>query len=110
MAGPKTQAIQKGVERRLKSMIDKIEAAQKEALEKAMAEKKKWIKKAIGSNKGALHRKLGVPEGEKIPAGKMAKAAHSDNPTIRKEVALAHTLGSFKHKASRYSPKAVSKG
>ena len=40
----------------------------------------KWIAKAT-QNKGALHRKLGVPEGEKIPAKKMAKAAKSSNPT-----------------------------
>ncbi len=69
---------------------------------------KKWIKAAT-SNKGALHRKLGVPEGEKIPAAKMAAAAHSQNPTIRKEAALAHTLKGFKHKAAkRYAQKSVS--
>jgi len=52
-----------------------------------------WIKGAIGSHKGALHRELGVPEGEKIPSSKMAKAAHSKNPKERKQVALARTLG-----------------
>lgn len=55
---------------------------------------KKWIAGAV-KNKGALHRKLGVPEGEKIPAKKMAKAAKSKNPTVRKEVVLAKTLKSF---------------
>jgi len=35
---------------------------------------------------------LGVPQGEKIPASKLAKAAHSDNPKIRKRAALAKTL------------------
>jgi hypothetical protein len=54
-----------------------------------MAEK--WIQGAI-KHKGKLHRELGVPEGEKIPAKKMAKAAHSKNPTIRREVNLAKTL------------------
>lgn len=63
--------------------------------------KKKWIKKAVGENKGALHRALGVPEGEKIPAGKMAKAAHSKDPTIRKEAALAKTLKGFSHGKAR---------
>ena len=53
--------------------------------------KEKWIKKAI-KHPGKLHRELGVPEGKKIPAKKMAKAAHSKSPTIRKEVALAKTL------------------
>ncbi len=54
-----------------------------------MAEK--WIKKAI-KHPGKLHRELGVPEGEKIPAKKLEKASHSKSPTIRREVALAHTL------------------
>ena len=45
--------------------------------------KEKWIAGAT-KNKGALHRALGVPEGEKIPAKKMAKAAKSKNPKIKK--------------------------
>jgi hypothetical protein len=36
-------------------------------------EKKKWIKGAI-KHPGALHKELGVPEGKKIPAKKLAKA------------------------------------
>lgn len=50
-----------------------------------------WIKGAI-KHPGALHRALHVPEGEKIPAKKMAKASHSENQKIRREVALAKTL------------------
>lgn len=53
-----------------------------------------WIAGAT-KNKGALHRKLGVPEGEKIPASKLAKAANSSNPTERKEASLAKTLKGF---------------
>ena len=53
-----------------------------------------WIAGAT-KNKGALHRKLGVPEGEKIPAKKLAQAAHSSNPTERKEANLAKTLKKF---------------
>lgn len=52
---------------------------------------KKWIKGAI-KHPGALHRELGVPEGKKIPAKKMAKAAKSSSPKMRKQVALAKTL------------------
>ena len=52
---------------------------------------KNWIAGAT-KNKGALHRSLGVPEGETIPAAKLAKAAHSSNPTIRKRAQLAVTL------------------
>ncbi len=68
-----------------------------------MAEKKKhkWIKGAV-ENKGALHSKLGVPSGEKIPADKMAEAKNSKNPTERKEAALAETLKSFNHKKAMH--------
>jgi len=51
----------------------------------------KWIAKAI-KKPGALHKALGVPEGKKIPAKKMAKAAKSSSPIMRKRVALAKTL------------------
>ena len=53
-----------------------------------------WIKGAI-KHPGALHRQLHVPAGEKIPAKKLAKAAHSDNPTLRRRAALAKTLKSM---------------
>lgn len=58
---------------------------------------KKWIKGAI-KHPGALHRALGVPEGEKIPAKKMAAAKNSENPGIRKMAGLAHTLEGMHHK------------
>ena len=64
-----------------------------------MAEKKKWIQKAIPkSHKGALHRSLGVPEGKKIPAKKLKKAAKSKSPKVRKEVVLAKTLSKLRKK------------
>ncbi len=37
-------------------------------------EKKKFIQNAI-KNPGGLHRALGVPQGQKIPVGKVATAA-----------------------------------
>lgn len=52
---------------------------------------RKWMQKAFGKNKGALHRALDVPEGKKIPAKKIAKAAKSTSPLMRKRVALAKT-------------------
>ena len=55
-----------------------------------------WISGAI-KKPGALHKSLHVPAGEKIPAKKLAKAAHSSNPTTRRRVALAKTLKSFHH-------------
>lgn len=55
-----------------------------------------WIAGAI-KHKGGLHRALHVPEGTKIPAKKMAKAAKSKNPRIRKMVGLARTLSHMHH-------------
>jgi len=53
---------------------------------------KQWISSAI-QQPGALHRALHVPEDEKIPASKMARAAKSTDPHTKKMVNLAHTLG-----------------
>lgn len=50
-----------------------------------------WIAGAI-KRPGALHRALGVPEGEKIGARKIEKATHSGNERIRREAELAKTL------------------
>lgn len=55
---------------------------------------KNWIAGAT-KNKGALHQNLGVPQGEKIPAGKLATAAKRGG-TVGKEAKLAETLKSFK--------------
>lgn len=60
-----------------------------------MADGGNWIKGAI-KRPGALHRALGVPQGQKIPGKKMAKAAKSTNPLMRKRVALARTLGKLR--------------
>jgi hypothetical protein len=40
---------------------------------------------------------LHVPEGEKIPAKKMAQASHSESPHMRKMVGLAKTLKGMHH-------------
>jgi hypothetical protein len=53
----------------------------------------KWIQKAI-KKPGALHKQLGVPEGQKIPAGKLAKAA-SAGGKLGKRARLAQTLKKF---------------
>lgn len=54
----------------------------------------KWIAGAV-KHPGSLHRSLGVPQGEKIPEKKLAKAEHSDNPTLAKRARLAETLKSL---------------
>lgn len=57
---------------------------------------KKWIQKAI-KHPGALHKELGVPEGKKIPAKKLASAAKKKG-VEGKRVRLAETLKGFKKK------------
>lgn len=61
-----------------------------------MAKGEKWIQGAI-KHKGALHKKLGVPEGKKIPEKKLEKAAKAKG-TLGKEARLAETLKGFKKK------------
>lgn len=57
-----------------------------------------WIAGAI-KKPGALHAQLGVPQGQKIPAKKMAAArSGSMGPLAEKRANLAKTLGGFKKK------------
>jgi hypothetical protein len=49
------------------------------------------------ANKGKLHRRLGVPQGEKIPAGKLAEALQSKSDSLRKEAQFAKNAGTWKH-------------
>ena len=51
----------------------------------------KWIQGAI-KRPGALHRALGIPEGEKIGQKRIMKAENSDNPRVAREARLAETL------------------
>lgn len=57
---------------------------------------KDWIKGAIGKP-GALHKALGVSQGEKIPAKKLDKAAGKSGK-VGAEARLAKTLRGFKKK------------
>lgn len=67
-----------------------------------------WMQGAV-KHPGALHRQLGVPQGQPIPAAKLAAAKRSSNPLLRKRANLAQTFkNSAKsrakqtHKASGY--------
>ena len=54
---------------------------------------KKKGKKTITMNKGGLHRSLGVPEGQKIPAKLMAEAkAGKHGPKAKKQANAATGL------------------
>lgn len=55
---------------------------------------KKWIQEAIGKP-GALKKSLGVKSGEKIPAGKLAKAAKKSG-VMGQRARLAQTLKGLK--------------
>ena len=55
-----------------------------------------WIHGAI-KRPGALHKKLGVKPGDKIPKKKLVAAEHSDNPLERKEADFASELKGFHH-------------
>ncbi len=48
------------------------------------------------SHKGLLHRKLGVPQGEKIPEAKLEQALHSKSASERKEANFAKTAERWK--------------
>lgn len=66
-----------------------------------MAKRRKsnrFMKRAFGKHPGRLHRRLHVPEGERIPESKLEAAAHSSDPSLRKEAALARV-------GKRYGPK-----
>jgi hypothetical protein len=54
----------------------------------------KWIQKAI-KKPGQLHKDLGVPQGEKIPAKKLAAAA-AKGGKVGQRARLAETLKSMK--------------
>ena len=60
----------------------------------AKAKHGKWIQEAVG-RPGALHKQLGVPAGEKIPAKKLARAAKAPGKLGRR-ARLAETLRGFK--------------
>ena len=56
-----------------------------------MSDNGHWMAAAV-KRPGALHRNLGIPQGEKIPAKTLARAADSTDSTIAKEASLAETF------------------
>ena len=60
------------------------------------AEGKNWIQSAI-KHPGALRKSLHVKKGQNIPEGKLEKAEHSKNPTMRHRAQLAENLKHMKH-------------
>ena len=67
---------------------------------------KKWTPKKDfhpGGEKGKLHREIGVPEGEKIPAAKLAAAERSNNPEVRRDAIRAKTMEGWHHGGKKKS-------
>lgn len=60
---------------------------------KSVLESGKRSIKIKPSHRGLLHKKLGVPQGEKIPAAKLAAAKHSSSASERKEATFAENFG-----------------
>lgn len=49
--------------------------------------------------KGALHRDLGIPQGQKIPHARLVKAEHSSSPLTARRARLAETMSHWNKKA-----------
>jgi hypothetical protein len=49
-----------------------------------------------GGTPGKLHREIGVPVGQKIPPAKLASAANSNDPEIRRDAIRAKTMAKWK--------------
>ena len=49
------------------------------------------------ANKGALHKMLGIADGQKIPVRDLEKAAHSTDPVERKRANFALNARKFNH-------------
>ena len=47
--------------------------------------------------KGALHKSLGVPQGQKIPLSRIESALRSSDPTLKKRAQFAMNARKFKH-------------
>ena len=87
----KTKNIARNLARR--KMKEMVKKTMKESVEQV--DEDNWIQK-MHMKKGALHKQLHVPADEKIPAGKLEKASHSDNPKLRRRAILAKTLKKLK--------------
>lgn len=49
------------------------------------------------SHKGELHKDLGVPSANKIPAAKLAEAKNSSDPAVRKRATFAANAKKWNH-------------
>jgi hypothetical protein len=66
-------------------------------MEHTSAEKSHFARSMHKLHGGALHRHLGIPEGEAIPLEKKEEAAHSDSPHVAAMGRLAVAMHGWKH-------------
>lgn len=50
-----------------------------------------------GGSPGKLHREMHIPEGEKIPAGRLQQATRSRDPEVRRDAIRAETMKHWGH-------------
>jgi hypothetical protein len=50
-----------------------------------------------GGTPGKLHRELGIPVGQKIPASRLASAINSPDRTVRDDAIRARTMKKWHH-------------
>jgi hypothetical protein len=50
-----------------------------------------------GGHKGKLHREMGIPEGQTIPAARLEAATHSPDPEKRRDAIRAETMKKWHH-------------
>ena len=89
-AGEKEEKESKEKESEDEESEDKKEKGKKKSEKEDVKEAEQWIQGAI-KKPGALHRQLGVPQGEKIPAGKLSAAAKKGGK-LGQRARLAQTL------------------
>lgn len=94
MTGKEMRAMAKG-----KKPMMTEEMMMKKGKKKYKKSKKNWIAGAI-KHPGALHRELGVKQGEKIPAGRL-RAATKKPGLEGKRARLAETLKGLHHKRGK---------
>lgn len=54
-----------------------------------------WMSGAV-THPGGLHASLGIPQGQKIPPGRIKAAENSPDPKVRKQATLAETFARFR--------------
>jgi hypothetical protein len=54
-----------------------------------------------GGTPGKLHRELGIPVGQKIPAKRLQAATHSRDAEIRRDAIRAKTMKGWHHGGSK---------